>query len=749
MSQAVSSASACLFAGRKFLSLAIVALLATLVLSPGRAQAETISINEGEGLYWGMKQSWRGYAGIGTVSEGVTVVNGQDGYHWPFVSGTYDDQNHHAELQFAGKVRWEAHEGALDVTFSNPKLIVDGDDSQLLVTALSKSESTGEMRDYGEVAVVDVILEEEDLTLESGATTWTGLQTLLTATGREIFSGNYPTGTTMDPIRTSYVGPGGFPQPTKDDFRVEGSLAFAENLNYTATERHYSFHYDPVNELIHSVVADNGLIASDPETLETVGEPLGENTNSFANNYPRSVFDPATQTVFDARQSDIYAFTWDDDAGEYSSQVIAAGMSPDALYFDTAGDRLFAVDDSALASWSSDGSGGWEKTAYSTVGVPINAASRAKLAVDDNGEMVIVADASREPRRVRLNGATATVSILPDDYTDPDALQPGQYDQPSSVQPIPGQEGGFYLTNYRGVVYEVREDGSGELRLAGEPLEVGYGAVLETELDRENGRFLLIDYAVGKIGIIENGEFVGEIYAGGQIGSGVLSPIGVGVGPGGSIFVNRQLNQYRYDPVAYSPRIDQAPVDVTLPLARGELSGIVTFDAAASADPAGDLDPTPSVRWQYRHGSAGKFTDIEGASGSSLELTVGPESNGGQVRAIFTNPAGEVGTEPATITVNTAADIGAQPSDVSVNVGETAEFKVFPTGNPAPEITWQRRVAGFWQNIEPESTDFEIDGGFLDVLDVNEQMDGTSFRARLRNRIDPDPTNGALSTPGR
>lgn len=78
-----------------------------------------------------------------------------------------------------------------------------------------------------------------------------------------------------------------------------------------------------------------------------------------------------------------------------------------------------------------------------------------------------------------------------------------------------------------------------------------------------------------------------------------------------------------------------------------------------------------------------------------------------------------------------------QPADVAVTSGATAELKVMPVGNPAPQIQWQRKVGGFWTDVDAESGDVDVDGGFLRVPNAAVEMDGAQFRARLRNQITP------------
>jgi hypothetical protein len=716
--------------------LALALALGIAATAPSRAAAaEPVQITAGEGLLWGLKQSWRNYAGIGTWSGGVEHVGGIDGYRWPFRSGSYDPDTHRAELQFAGSVRWIAHEGALDVTLSEPRLHVDGDDGRIVAKVVSKSESTGELVDYGEIAVVDVAVSGDALTVADGKTTWSGLTTTLTADGRTAFSGNYPTGTAMDPVSTTYTGPGGVPRATDDAFAAEGAIAWraVASVAPNPARNAYAFHYDPLDGLVHTPVGGpDGLVALDPDTLEPVGAPLGFNPSSMFESYPASTAAPWTSTVFDAAGGSTYAFTWDGTTQSYRQEALPGSFWADAIHYDGHRSRLIAIRSGELVTWEQVG-GVWTQRPYTLAGMPLTTGSRSTLDADGHGDIVVTSAGDR-PMLVRLSGTTATVGLLPGDYSDPDARQP-QFDQPSGVTAAP--EGGFDLTNYRGQVFQVRRDRYGELQPPGPRLEHGFGQVLATTGDAALGTTLVADNSLSTIGFSEGGRIAGTLRLDRQIGAGVLNPIAVAAGPDGSLYVNASGTQTRYERAGYTPRVTTQPQDAVVPLAAGVEGGQATFAAAASARAWNGVDATPSIRWQTRAGGSGRFSDIPGATGDTVTLDAVADDNGRQVRAVFANPHGEVGSRPATLTVNTAAAIAVQPSDVAVTAGRTAEIKVMPVGNPAPQIQWQMKVGAFWADVDAESGDFEVDGGFLRVPNATVAMDGTQFRARLRNRITP------------
>ncbi len=109
--------------------------------------------------------------------------------------------------------------------------------------------------------------------------------------------------------------------------------------------------------------------------------------------------------------------------------------------------------------------------------------------------------------------------------------------------------------------------------------------------------------------------------------------------------------------------------------------------------------------------------------------------DGAQYRAVFANAAGRVATEAATLSVDYAPRIGFDLLDLSVQEGAEAEFEFLHDGDPEPAITWQRRVAGFWQAIEPGDDNFVLAGPSLTVLDANLEQSGALFRAKLSNAV--------------
>jgi Htaa len=175
------------------LALAAVALMA----SAGGAAAATTPVKGGE-LDWGIKSSFREYIKH-AASEGKVEVTGgaaeaADGsYRFPVVSGSYDEATEVNEVQYAGSVNYSAYGGVLDITISDPKVVLEDESGAIFAHAISGSTN------YGEIELVE--LDATGVTPVAGAETltWQGVKSAITAAGEPVF-GSYPAGTAFDNV---------------------------------------------------------------------------------------------------------------------------------------------------------------------------------------------------------------------------------------------------------------------------------------------------------------------------------------------------------------------------------------------------------------------------------------------------------------------------------------------------------------------------------------------------------------------
>jgi hypothetical protein len=92
--------------------------------------------------------------------------------------------------------------------------------------------------------------------------------------------------------------------------------------------------------------------------------------------------------------------------------------------------------------------------------------------------------------------------------------------------------------------------------------------------------------------------------------------------------------------VAY-PTITTQPANQTVTAGQ-----TATFTAAATGS------PTPTVQWQVSTDGGVTFSNVSGATSTTLSFTTALSQSGNRYRAVFTNSAGTATTTAATLTVN-------------------------------------------------------------------------------------------------
>jgi hypothetical protein len=97
--------------------------------------------------------------------------------------------------------------------------------------------------------------------------------------------------------------------------------------------------------------------------------------------------------------------------------------------------------------------------------------------------------------------------------------------------------------------------------------------------------------------------------------------------------------------------VQYAPIVTINPFSQTATAGQkVTFTVAANADPAA------TVQWQVSTNGGSTFTNISGATSTTLTLTgVTPAMNGYKYQAVFSTSAGSAVSLPATLTVSTSS----------------------------------------------------------------------------------------------
>ena len=184
-----------------------------------------------------------------------------------------------------------------------------------------------------------------------------------------------------------------------------------------------------------------------------------------------------------------------------------------------------------------------------------------------------------------------------------------------------------------------------------------------------------------------------------------------------------------------APTITTNPANVTV-----NAGGTATFTAAASGS------PTPTVQWQVSTNGGTSFTNVSGATSTTLSLTSTTTAmSGNKYRAVFTNTAGSATTTNATLTVNagnTAPTITTDPTNVTLTACATATFTAAASGSPTPTVQWQvsTNSGGTFTNLSgATSTTLSIPGTTV-------AMNGNEYRAVFTNAAGSATTTNATLT---
>jgi len=125
--------------------------------------------------------------------------------------------------------------------------------------------------------------------------------------------------------------------------------------------------------------------------------------------------------------------------------------------------------------------------------------------------------------------------------------------------------------------------------------------------------------------------------------------------------------------------VNEAPVITEQPAALTLLEGEdAVFTSAASGYPA------PAVQWQRF--SAGSWTDIAGATTTTLSFAAAASDDGSRVRAVFTSPSGTALSDDAVLTVG-QVPVFVDIDPVIALAGGALTIDIASTGLPAGAIT--------------------------------------------------------------
>jgi alpha-tubulin suppressor-like RCC1 family protein len=162
-----------------------------------------------------------------------------------------------------------------------------------------------------------------------------------------------------------------------------------------------------------------------------------------------------------------------------------------------------------------------------------------------------------------------------------------------------------------------------------------------------------------------------------------------------------------------------------------------TFEASASGSPA------PTVQWQTSTNGGTTWSNVAGATSTTLTIkSVTGTNNGQQYRAVFKNAVGSATSEAATLTVQSKPVIKTEPFNATVREGEEAKFLCIGSGTPTPTEQWEvsTDAGASWNPIPGANSEF------LGVPSVTMAMTGYEYRATFTNSAGSTTGNAATLT---
>lgn len=782
--------------------LAVLALtLSGLVMAPPQAVAAAHAITEGT-VTWGFKKSWRDYIGSsGTTLEGGVTRNSAGTLEWPVTSGTFDDATSSLRLNLAGSAHFQSHRNAegsfvLDSRFEDLYVVISPTEYTIRGTYSGNPREGGEREEFEDALLATIDIGSADFASAAGTTTWDGAKTF---GGPQ--NGLYAEGTPFDPVSIEYTGPGGIPTAA-EAFEEQGAPVLTPGATWmddSTTEDGRIVFASAEHDVVH-VVQRSGfgtadakyvLRAIDATTMQQLGSTEIEAAD--ARQWFKATFDPATDSIFLAdgdpasTGAQIRRATYDPQLHTYGNQVIAdiapidtsasnnitnltwnaqKGEAIVVMSRTVSADRRFQGQVSFLAP-ASEGEG-WDAETHAislpdaapVTGTLTQANATGTSKTDASGSKIVPL---RDGSYLVLHGGSYRKSGSTQPYATPAmhmkrsageitlAYVEGTDPAPASAVVASNFDGATTAADGSVVLYGQGEqyvdivDGeaqavTGQLRDSGinnyghavsDPVRgvdyVMYGQVttLTARVDKAFVRSYQFDH-LNRGGL--TGHYPAAVLPDGAVTLVVKDP------------ETGNIGLRRFDLLGVTPKVTGQPAAQSVSLAPGVASEDVTFSSTIEGG-SGEI----VRKWQAKAPGQSTYTDLAGESGETLTIAAKPGMGGTKYRALYSNQAGTVASEAATLAVDYAPVIVSDARDQSVTEGADAVFVTSFDAEPEASYTWQRRVNGFWTDIA-SGDDLTVNGPALTIESTNVDQSGTQVRVKASNEVGTTVSRSARLT---
>jgi hypothetical protein len=690
----------------------------------------------------------------------------------------------------------------LDLTLTDPRVTISRDVATITAETASRNAFTWQMIDYGRIEIVNLLLDGVTPTVAGGTTTWSAIPATIGDAARAPFGETYyPQGVRVDPVSFSYSGPGGAPD-LADHFDVEDYVKLGldgdnvvvapdttqvDHFNVLAVDSARKLLYYRMQSMVEGVSSYTYRVfdLEEMRDVELSGSPLTLPMSSYG---MARVTDTSTGKVYVGTgtpalghwfryNAELNVIEHGDDPGPIST-TSNVGQT---LSWDPVGQRVFEVVrhipdgvgttayDShqwQVKTYSRQSDGTWSTQGYDIPngGPNLNATvyQRGGAVASDGSFVILGARQISQPTGAVPLPTTVNAAyrvVLHEDGTADTTPIPGTVVPNTAAavftNVIPGGDGfvAWYRYTNTGAVQRVDVTPPSGQPIVAEPLvDLGYTAVSDIgangfAADPDDGTVWVAGLKSRRLVGVRDGRLIADqvvplrnprggpllAFPGGRL---VMQS---GEGADGDVAVQPYGFQ-QLERLGTTPKIADDPQDRSVTLTAGEESEEASFTAAATAA------PEPTVRWQSKAPGSTRFVNVADETAATLTVAAQRGMDGTQYRAVYSNAAGQVATEVATLEVRYAPRITLDVLDRTTVPGQDATFDVLGDGNPEPQVTWQRRVSGYWQAIDPDDENFDVRDGQLVVRDTNVDQSGSLFRARLGSAVGTTYTRSAKLT---
>ncbi|MBS1679527.1 MAG: HtaA domain-containing protein [Actinobacteria bacterium] len=617
------------------LALAALASLFAFTSTPSAEAAEPEPIGFGAGADWGIKASFRSYI-AGPIANGSTEVadgasiNPDSTFHFPIVSGSFDPEAGSTVVQLGGSVHFSGHDGQLDLRIWSPRVEITAEGAALYAEVTSRSlEEGAAFVHYANAKLANLDISAATPAIDATTTTWSALPAALDPEGVAPFAGFYGAGTALDPFTFGYEGPGG--KPVAEEWTAPGTplLGLAATGTVHTGVGHLAI--GPGGRVWASSYDGGSLAVLDGGSLATI------DTVAVESELRNVAVDKAADTAYGINTS-IRRITGASGTPTLDPTPIpmGVGIASNELAVRESDGALFTTYGFALHRFTPVAGGGWDHDSWENY-------ENQRVKMGPDGRLYLYGSSIS---KVTFQGTDeATITPLPDTagagnlaIADDGTLAWLKLD--ASAYPVITSE-----------LVEMHPDGSGGYTTETHPAEEVWGSVA-TAISADGDRFIASDRGGTKFVVFDDGERVATISNGSNVANDVA------IADNGTAYMSwRDGRVGKLGQVGTSPAVTAQPVDAEVRLAAADGGATASFAAAASGEPA------PSLQWQSRAPGATRWSDIEGETSPELGVAATQATSGTRYRAVFTNAAGTIASEPATLRVVVSTPGETPPTD--------------------------------------------------------------------------------------